>query len=255
MERFFALPEDIRGDEARIHGEELRHLAQVMRLRPGDPLLVLDGRGRQYEGVLRSLTKETAEIRILTMTEGAGESPLCLWLVQGIPKGDKMEGVIQKAVELGAAGIIPAEMNRCVVRLNSGEKRESRRERWQKIAREAVKQCGRTFVPPVENICSPEDLLPRLREGLCLIPWEEGGAPFKEWARMGRTRAHARAGKSVFIVVGPEGGMEEGEVSLLKEGAGGSVVTLGPRILRTETAGMAVLAALQYEWGDMGGCG
>jgi 16S rRNA (uracil1498-N3)-methyltransferase len=253
MERFFALPGDIHGSEATVRGEELRHLAQVMRLRPGDSLMILDGCGRQYEGVVRSLTKEAAEIRLLTVTEGAGESPLSLWLVQGVPKGDKMEGVVQKAAELGAAGIIPAEMNRCVVRFHSGEKRESRRERWQKIAREAVKQCGRSSVPVVTNICSLEDLLPRLREGLCLVPWEEGGVSLKEWART--EGARARAGGPVYIVVGPEGGMEEGEVSLLKEGAGGSVVTLGPRILRAETAGMAVLAALQYEWGDMGGWG
>lgn len=235
-----------------VRGEELRHLAQVMRLRPGDSLVILDGCGRQYEGVVRSLTKEAAEIRLLTVTEGAGESPLCLWLVQGIPKGDKMEGIVQKAAELGAAGIIPAEMNRCVVRY-SGEKRESRRERWQKIVREAVKQCGRSSVPVVADICSLEDLLPRLREGLCLVPWEEGGISLKAWVRT--ESARARAGAHVFIVVGPEGGMEEGEVSLLKEGAGGSAVTLGPRILRAETAGAAVLAALQYEWGDMGGCG
>lgn len=249
MERFFALPEDIHGGEATVRGEELRHLAKVMRLRPGNSLTLLDGRGRQYEGVIRSLTKEEARIGILTVTEQTGESPLCLWLVQGIPKGDKMEGIIRKAVELGVAGIIPAEMSRCVVRLNSGEKIENRRERWQKIAREAVKQCGRSRTPAVTASCSLESLLPRLREGLCLIPWEEGGAALKEWARV-----HAvDSGRPVFIVIGPEGGMEEAEVSLLKEAAGGSAVTLGPRILRAETASAAVLAALQYEWGDMGG--
>jgi 16S rRNA (uracil1498-N3)-methyltransferase len=255
MEHFFVLPEDVQGNEAKLYGDELRHLALVMRLRPGDSLALLDGRGRRYEGVIRRLTKEAADIQLLAVTEQAGESPLYLWLVQGIPKGDKMDGIVQKAVELGAAGVIPAEMNRCVVRLSSQEKKESRRQRWQKIAREAVKQCGRSRLPAVTEFCSLETLAPRLREGFCLIPWEGGGTPLKavlgEWAR---TRA-ADPERPVFIVIGPEGGMEETEVSLLKEAAGGSVITLGPRILRTETAGAAVLAALQFEWGDMGDMG
>jgi 16S rRNA (uracil1498-N3)-methyltransferase len=220
----------------------------VLRLRPGDPLALLDGEGRQYQGIIQTLEKDEAGIRLLDMRENAGESPIAIWLAQGIPKGDKMDWIIQKAAELGARGVIPLEMNRCVVRLGDGEKKEARRLRWQKVAREAVKQCGRSRAPDIGAPCGLEALTPRLRTGLCLIPWEEGGAPLKQWVQ---ARAPARE-QVLWLVIGPEGGIDAEEIACLRA-AGGAAVTLGPRVLRTETAGIAALSVLQYEWGDLGG--
>jgi 16S rRNA (uracil1498-N3)-methyltransferase len=250
MECFFVSPEDIDGGQAWIRGEEWRHMARALRLKQGDSLVLLDGTGKRYRGLVQELGKAVARVRLLDFREDEGESALRLWLAQGLPKGDKMDFIVQKAAELGVWGVIPLEMERSVLRLYSQERRENRQERWQKVAREAVKQCGRSRIPQVFPPCPLETLGPRLEEGLCLVPWEKGGAPLKEWLREpGRIPG---AQKDVLVIVGPEGGIEETEMAFLKKYEC-APLSLGPRILRTETAGLAVLSVLQYEWGDMGG--
>jgi len=249
VHRFQVPPGDISNGLARVKGDELQHLARVLRLAAGDPVVVFDGQGREYMGVIECLDKTEAVVRVQSSTYCNRESPLEIWLAQGLPKGDKMELIIQKGTELGVRGIVPLVTERAVVKLE-GKKKDQRQSRWQKVAVEAAKQCRRTVVPEIISARTIKQFLSGLsRECLVLIPWEEGGQPLKRVLR--EKEAHFLTAKPVYILIGPEGGLDEKEVGLAQN-AGGIPVTLGPRILRTETAGLAVLAAVMYEWGDLG---
>lgn len=249
MRRFHVAPGDINDGYARVKGDELQHLARVLRLVAGDPVIIFDGQGREYTGVIDSLAKNEALVKLQSSASIHRESSLEIWLAQGLAKGDKMEFIIQKATELGVRGIVPLETERAVVRL-AGGKKEQRQQRWRKVALEAAKQCRRTVVPEVLSPCSPGEFLaglPAVR--LLLMPWEEGGQPLKAVLRENAAFFHEAA--PVYVMIGPEGGFTEKEAILVKN-SGGITVTLGPRILRTETAGLAALSAIMYQWGDLG---
>ena len=164
-----------------------------------------------------------------------------------------MEWIVQKVTELGVTSVVPAELSRCVVRLDNDKKRRERRERWQKVAQEASRQSGRLKVPPVEMPVNLKQLLAGLKaEDLLLVPWEKGGLPLKELIpRLPAAQVEGlrRSEGTTCFLVGPEGGLTEEEVELARE-AGGLCLTLGPRILRTETAAVMLLSLLQYIWGD-----
>ena len=252
MRRFHVLPGDINTGYARIIGDELQYLARVLRLSAGDPVIVFDGQGREYTGTIETIDKTEALVKLHPAPHFPGlssESPLEIWLAQGLPKGDKMELVIQKATELGVRGIVPLETARAVVKL-AGDKKAHRQVRWQKVACEAAKQCRRTLIPEVLPLRTVQEFLRELPpERLLLIPWEEGGQPLKN--TLCAFEGFFRAAKPVYVMIGPEGGWTEEEVNLARQ-AGGIAVTMGPRILRTETAGLAMLAAIMYQWGDLG---
>jgi len=262
MHRFFVSPEEISQEGANHHlahlnGEEFKHLSRVLRLQQGEEVTLFDGRGWEYTGEIISLQKDEALIRIKDSHFLPRESSLDVWLVQGIPKGEKMELIIQKATELGIRGIIPLKTQRCIVKLDQ-KKEVERRKRWQKVALEAVKQCGRSLIPTVMPSCTLQEFLRDLPPQRQLyIPWEEGGASFKEELKKafaevpGLETERGKVKTPVFLVIGPEGGFAEEEV-LLVQNYGGIAVSLGPRILRTETAGIAALAALMFAWGDWG---
>ncbi len=236
--------------EAAITGEELNHLKKVLRLNPGDWVEVFDGAGKGFTGQLLSVGKEAAVVSLDEPVLQKRDSSLQTCLAQGIPKGEKMEWVVQKATELGVAAILPLELSRCVVRLEGDKKRQERQARWQKVAQEAARQCGRLTVP---EVMAPMDLAAFLRQlgpsDLLLIPWEEGGQPL---GKLFEEAESAPLQKRVCMMIGPEGGMSEKEVEQARR-AGGQTLTLGPRILRTETAGLMLLSVLQYQWGDTGG--
>jgi 16S rRNA (uracil1498-N3)-methyltransferase len=246
VRRFTISPERISGDRVAFDTDETQHLARVLRLRPGDLVTAADGRGRAWE--VRILTLgDTATGTIVGPASLAAESPLAISLVQGVPKGDRMEAIVRATSELGVAQILPALTERTVVRLDAAQWRERAR-RWQRVAREATKQCGRAVVPAVEAPrplsewiagAAPADLR------LCL--WEVEGEPLRSVLdrRDGGTR-------SAIVIVGPEGGLTREEVALAVA-AGYVPVTLGRRILRTETAGPTIVALLQYGLGDLGG--
>lgn len=252
MRRFHVLPAEINNNYARITGDELNHLARVLRLSVSDPVVIFDGQGREYAGTIEVMEKTAALVKLHPTAQSPdyrGESPLQIWLAQGLPKSDKMELIIQKATELGVRGIVPLETARAVVKL-AGNKKTQRQIRWQKVALEAAKQCRRTVIPPVLEPQTVEEFLERIAPGaLVLVPWEEGGRPLKKV--LCEYENHFSAGNPVYIMIGPEGGWAAEEVSLA-EAAGGIAVTMGPRILRTETAGLAMLAAIMYQWGDLG---
>jgi len=244
MRRFTLRPERLVGGRVTFDADESHHLARVLRLRPGDTVVATDGAGRDYTVRLEEVGP-TATGTVLAAAAGPRESPLALTLVQGIPKGDRMETIVRAAAELGAARVLPALCERTVVRLEASRWRERAR-RWQRVAREAAKQCGRAVVPEVEIPRPLADWL-AAAEGvdLALCPWEGGGAPLVA------TLAAAGAPRSALVLVGPEGGLAAAEVEAARA-RGLTVVSLGPRILRTETAGPALLAILQSRFGDLG---
>jgi 16S rRNA (uracil1498-N3)-methyltransferase len=244
MRRFTLRPEQVVGGRVTFDADESRHLTRVLRLRPGDTVVATDGAGRDYTVRLESVG-DAATGTVLAAAAGPRESPLAITLVQGVPKGDRMEAIVRAATELGVARVLPALCERTIVRLEPSRWRERAR-RWQRVAREAAKQCGRAVIPTVETprpldewlaAAGPADL------ALCL--WEGGGAP------LGQALAAAGTPRSALLVVGPEGGLAPAEVDAARA-RGLIVASLGPRIVRTETAGPAVVAILQARFGDLG---
>ena len=244
MRRFTVSPERLAGGRITFDADESRHLARVLRLRPGDTVVATDGTGRDYtvrlDGVGEAVTGT-----VLAEAAGIPASPLAVTLVQGVPRGDKMEAIVRAATELGVARVWPALCARTVVRLEPARWRDRAR-RWQRVAREAAKQSGRAVIPEIE----PPRPLARWLEArdaadLALCAWEAGGLPLQS------VLGAAVAPRTALVVVGPEGGLAGEEVDAARA-RGLTVVSLGPRILRTETAGPALVAILQSRFGDLG---
>ena len=243
MRRFTLAPDRVVDGRVTFDPDESRHIARVLRLRPGDMIVATDGAGADYTVRLERVGEATTGTVMATVS-GAPESPLRITLVQGVPKGDRMELIVRAATELGVARVQPALCERTVVRLEPGRWRERAR-RWQRVAREAAKQCGRAVIPAVEPPRPLADCLAGVQADLALCPWEGGGTPLRE------VLSTSIEPRTAVVVVGPEGGLAEAEVQ--SAGAAGlRVVSLGPRILRTETAGPAVVAILQMRFGDLG---
>jgi 16S rRNA (uracil1498-N3)-methyltransferase len=244
MRRFTLPPEPRAGGRVTFDAGESRHLARVLRLRPGDTVIATDGAGRDYTVRLESVG-ETASGTVIAEAAGVAASPLAVTLIQGVPKGDKMEAIVRAVTELGVARVRPALCERTIVRLEASRWRERAR-RWQRVAREAAKQCGRAVIPEVET---PRPLAEWLALGepaeLALCLWEGGGTP------LAAVLAAALAPRSVLLVIGPEGGLAATEVEAARA-QGFTVASLGPRILRTETAGPALVAIVQSRFGDLG---
>lgn len=229
---------------ARLPAGEAKHAAKVLRLKPGDEVCALDGAGGRWRGEIEAVSDGDVRLRLIESLD-SHESPLRLTVYEGIPKADKLDFIAQKLTELGAAALTPVRMERCVVKLDDRDG-EKRRERLEKIAREAAKQCGRGRFPRVERPLDwPRALEEMKRHELLLIPWEEaGGRGLKD------AFAAAPGARNIGIVIGPEGGMSPGEVAAMAE-IGGVTVTLGPRILRTETAAVVSAALAMQLWGDI----
>ena len=244
MRRFTLQPEQLVGGRVTFDAGESRHLTRVLRLRPGDTILATDGRGRDFTVRLESVG-ETATGTVLAEARGIAASPLAITLIQGIPKGDKMEAIVRAATELGVAHIRPAVCARTIVRLEPGRWRDPAR-RWQRVAREAAKQCGRAVIPEVEPPRTLAEWLAAAEAAdLALCLWEGDGTP------LGRLLASAATPRTAMIVIGPEGGLARDEVEAATA-HGLTLASLGPRILRTETAGPAIAAILQSRFGDLG---
>lgn len=244
MQRFFVEPWQIDEKTHQIHitGNDVKHIVNVLRMKPGEELWISDGEKKEYHCIIETADSQEVGLKILYAQEPDYELPSRIYLFQGLPKADKMELIIQKAVELGAYEIIPVETKRCVVRLD-GKKAAKKTERWQQIAESAAKQSKRMLVPSVHSVMSYREALAYARElDVQLIPYElaEGMEETKEI--LGRICP----GQSVGIFIGPEGGFEEGEVAAAVS-AGASPITLGKRILRTETAGLAILSVLMFQ--------
>ncbi len=244
--RFFVSPSVWGQEEIPITGPDVKHIVKVLRLGIGDVLELLDGQGNGMVARIQKIEKE----QVLCLCEHSfspqGQPSLRVTLLQGLAKGEKMEYIIQKATELGVSQVIPLSCHRAVVRLDESKK-VAKGQRWQRIAFEAAKQCRRPDVPLVQQPVDFQKAMAALPEdALCLLLWEgEKKQGLKE------ILLATTAPQEVYVVVGPEGGFTEEEVAWsLAQGA--LPVSLGPRILRTETAGPACLAILMHCWGDLG---
>jgi 16S rRNA (uracil1498-N3)-methyltransferase len=241
MRRFFARPDQFDGDSVELSAEETRHLRDVLRLRPGAEVSVFDGEGREFAAAVATISKNSSILKLLGEIRPASpESPLDLQLAAALLKSEKFDLVVQKAVELGVNRLTPLITHRCDVKLNE---RASRIDRWQRIALEACKQSGRarlmTIDPPREfSILIGELAGDRSTAGVIFA--ERGGGDIGSITSENKMTA----------LVGPEGGWEDEELKIARD-AGLSVVTLGGRILRAETAAIAVAAILQHRFGDI----
>jgi 16S rRNA (uracil1498-N3)-methyltransferase len=245
--RVHVRPEAVRGGRIVLDASETRHVRRVLRLGVGDIVRAMDGLGHEWTVRLSALGTR-AEGQILEAAAPAEESPLGLTLAQGIPRGDKLETIIRMSTELGVAAVAPLMTARSIARAESLARWAGRRARWERVAREASKQCGRATVPAVATPATLADWLgtrdARERGDVLVCLWERETAPLAEVLPVARP---ARAA----VVVGPEGGLADDEVEALRA-AGAVVAGLGPRLLRTETAGPVAVALLQARWGDLG---
>ncbi len=250
MHRLFVPPEQLHASgRIRLTPEQARHLGTVLRLKPGEEIEVFDGKGARFRAWLEDAPELDAAV--LRLAEPLPEGPLRavdVTLVQALAKGEKMELIVQKATELGAARIVPLSSERAVVRLDA-ERGGSKAERWRRVAQEAARQCGRADVPRIDEPLGWDGVLRLLRDepgrrGLLLDPEAAGGAAL-------RLGAASRGARRVLIAVGPEGGFSAEERARAESG-GMIPVSLGPLVLRTETAGLAALSVVLHVHGELG---
>lgn len=238
-------------DRMTITGDDCHHLFHVLRMKPGDRLTVCDGVRRDYAGIIEALDADHAVIRLESRVDNQAEPPYEAVLYQGLARGDRMEILIQKAVELGVSRVVPVRCRRSVVRL-TGRDAKRKAERWQRIALEAARQCGRGVVPQVDEPVDFNQAVASLQQAdLAVFPWEsERQLGIRSYLE--QQLAHPSDSPSmrqIAILIGPEGGFALEEAELVIQ-TGFLPVSLGHRILRTETAGLAVLAMLAYQFDD-----
>ena len=244
MQRFFVEPHQIDEAAHQIHivGTDVNHISNVLRMKQGEEVWISDGGKKEYRCAIEAFSADEVLLHIIYAQEPDYELSSRIYLFQGLPKADKMELIIQKSVELGAYEIIPVETKRCVVKLD-GKKAAKKVDRWQQIAESAAKQSKRMLVPNVHQVLSFKEALKYAESmDIRLIPYElaKGMQETKE------ILAAIEPGQSIGIFIGPEGGFEEKEVeAAISEGA--KPITLGKRILRTETAGLAILSVLMFQ--------
>ena len=257
MQHFFVEPSQIQGNRIRITGTDVNHIRNVLRMHSGEEISVSNGTdGRDYRCEIDTITEDEVLCRLMFIKEDGVELPVRITLFQGLPKADKMELIIQKAVELGAAEIVPVATARCVVKLDD-KKAKSKTERWQGISEAAAKQSKRAVVP---QVCAPMSMKEALNYAsemaMAAIPYElaEGMQATDRFVEDVCKLAAQNAGEEkpqIGIFIGPEGGFTEEEITFAQEKKV-CPLSLGKRILRTETAGMAILSVLMYHLEERG---
>ncbi|KAF0221243.1 MAG: hypothetical protein FD174_381 [Geobacteraceae bacterium] len=246
MRRFFIPSHTFTGNAVTITGDTFRHMVKVLRLKAGARLLLANGEGQEAEGVIQRIDRESLIIALgETRPAQAAESGPRITLYQGLPKGDKMDLIVQKSTELGVAEIVPFLAARSVTRVR-GEQAEERVARWQRIAQEAARQSQRTSIPRVSLAGDLAAVLCQARNPVKLLLWEE-----ERTNRLKEALASIPHPESIAVIVGPEGGLSSEEAEAAREN-GFCPISLGKRIVRTETASLVILAILQFYWGDIG---
>lgn len=246
MPRFFVQPQDIDGERLTITGSDARHIGKVLRMRKGDELTVCDCAGTDYRIRITSISAESVGADILFSMPSVAEPPLEVTLYQALPKSAKMETIIQKCTELGISKIVPCITARCVVKLENDSAAKKKVSRWQAVAEEAAKQSQRGRVPEIGLPVAFAEAAKRMKGcELCFVPYE-----MERERSIRQVLQNAEAPKTAAFFIGPEGGIAPEEAELLAD-SGIPTVTLGPRILRCETAPIAVLSMLMYELGDL----
>lgn len=243
MYRFYISKEQIAEDKITITGSDVNHICNVLRMEPGDWIAACNGQGKDYISRIFSMDREKVVLQVEKMQETGTELQTKITLFQGVPKKDKMEFIIQKAVELGVYEIVPVFTKRCVVKPADEKKAEKKLERWQAIAEAAAKQCDRGIIPAVHASVSLKEAFDMAKS------LEYNMIPYELQDGISQSRgvvADACRQPSVGIFIGPEGGFEAEEIETAVMN-GIKPVTLGKRILRTETAGMALLAIMMFQ--------
>ena len=245
MPRFFVRNEQIKGTTIEILGEDVKHIGNVLRKQIGDNVEICDqDTEKSYICKIEEIENESILTKIIEELQGYNDK-IKVDIYQGLPKADKMELIIQKSVELGVNAIIPVLMKRCVVKIDS--KDESKKiTRWQKIAESAAKQSGRNIIPEIKNIVNVEKIIQLIKEYNCVIVAYENEKKNTIKKELLRIKENAYDKVKIAVVIGPEGGLEEKDVEMLKQN-GAKIVTLGNRILRTETVALNVLSVIMYE--------
>ena len=242
MYQFFVPPENIQGSRIVITGEDVNHIKNVLRMKIGEEIAVSNGSdGREYRCGIEEIGEEiVCSLRFIK--EDGVELPSRITLFQGLPKADKMELIIQKAVELGAYEIVPVSMVRSVVKLDE-KKKHSRITRWQAISEAAAKQSKRSLIPQIRDVMTMRQAIEYAKNmDILFIPYELA----EDMSKTRELFSSIKPGNHIGFFIGPEGGFDKSEIQYALE-AGVKPVTLGKRILRTETAGMAVLSILMYQ--------
>ncbi len=242
MHRFYVGTENIEDNRIVITGSDVNHIKNVLRLNKGEKIVICDGQGQDYYCIIDNVAKEQVIAVIEDKQKANTELRTKIYLFQGLPKKDKMEFIVQKAVELGVYEIVPVKMKRTIVKIDNEKKERAKLNRWQTIANEASKQSRRGILPNVHEIVSYKEAIDMAKElEYVILPYEL--AENMEYTR--KSIEEASKCSSIGIFIGPEGGFDEEEVSFAKE-IGIKTITLGNRILRTETAGLTALAMLMY---------
>jgi 16S rRNA (uracil1498-N3)-methyltransferase len=256
MQRYFVETRQFQSDSVKLMGEDAHHVQRVMRMKAGDRIIVSDGAGREALAVIRTLAQNEVEADLEEELPMTGEPKWSVTIAQSLPKGDKMETVIQKGTEIGAAAFQPFQSERMIVHYDD-KKEQKRIERWRKIAKEAAEQAHRSVIPAIAPVMSWRQLMaaiPAYDAAFLCYEKEGGSASAGLRSALQAVLREQPPGKALklLLIVGPEGGFTEREAAEAGQ-AGARIVGLGRRILRTETAGMVGLACLLYEAGEMGG--
>lgn len=246
MPKFFVKQEQIKDEQITINGQDVKHIKNVLREKIGNHITICDATNSQdYICEIIEIEEDNIKCDIIEKLESNIESNIKVTIFQGLPKSDKMELVIQKSVELGVYDIVPVKMKRCVVKLNEKDKIK-KIQRWQKISEVAAKQCGRTIIPQIKNVLEIKDIcdLSEEYDVLLLAYEEEKDNTIKN--ELEKLKDKSNQELKIGIIIGPEGGIDKEEVDKLKS-SGAKIITLGKRILRTETVALNVLSVIMYE--------
>lgn len=246
MPKFFIPKENIYENKIIINNNDVSHIKRVLRASVGDELTLCDGKGINYSVKISKIDDKEIICDIIFSEKSDTEANIEVTIFQGIPKASKMDYIIQKTTELGVVKIIPCEMSRCVSKIDNSKDAKKKVDRWQKIAEEAAKQSGRGIIPKVCEPLTFKQAVEMMKEyDLAFAPYE-----CEEQNRLKNILISKNNIKRIAFMIGPEGGYDLNEINILIEN-NIKTVTLGKRILRTETAGEAVLAMVMYELGDI----
>lgn len=248
MPKFFIKDNQIIDNIVTIIGEDVNHIANVLRMKIGEEIQVCNvDKAENYNVKLQLIEKQKIDCEIIQRIKSEAESDINLSIFQGIPKSDKMELIIQKSTELGVKEIIPVQMERCVSKI-SGKDEKKKIERWQKISEVAAKQSGRDIIPIIGNVTKIKEVCEQVKKfDILIVPYEKAEDYSFKNALDDFKKLNIQK-PSIGIVIGPEGGFDSKEIEILKN-AGAKIVTLGKRILRTETVALAMSSVIMYELG------
>ncbi|MBA5849879.1 16S rRNA (uracil(1498)-N(3))-methyltransferase [Clostridium sp. cel8] len=248
MRKFFVADENIIDGVAHILGEDVKHIYKVLRLKSGDSVIINNCCGEEFSGVISNVNKSEVQVKIIEKLHLNSESNIEIHLFQGFPKSTKMDLIVQKATELGVREITPIFTERVIVKNKNCESKKI--QRWNKIALEACKQCKRSIIPKINLPMDFDEVVEAVKsKDIIVVPYEnEKNFGVKKLIKsIDRNNV-----KSIAVIIGPEGGFADSEINALKN-INSNIVTLGSRILRTETAGFVCVSLLMYELGDLGG--